>query len=838
MTNPAIGRIRSIFFSFCLAMGVLGVGHAYAACNPPPIPTAGQTVTWAKANSPFQVCTDLTIPKGGKVIVEAGVQIDFQAHTLTVSGTINAQGQTTSHITITAQDVFPPAITMQGGSLTMAFADVSGQIRGGPGKMTISDSTFTGPNGLIFTLDILLPSLPPAVKLTRCTFANSSLTITDTYLALTDSTFTNSVVQALRGYVRLLGTNTVDGQPFSIIRETIQAVQPMLVDGVKASNVSTAGGLSLMGGNFLLGSKNVLQGNLYPVDVEGGLLPSSLIPISGNTNNLIWAHDGGGGPVARWAKLGLPYLVDGYINGGGTLTIDAGVSVLFDPTKTGFAGLNFVSTRRLIANGLPTAPITFDALNAGNPWNGLLFQTNYTEGNRLDYVTIQNAQFAVSSSDTFMEVTNSLLQQNQTAANSNTFGIVNMSKTRVFSNGIGVQTTPKGSFVLSASDLLPNWFEGNGIGVSASGSTIPAQNNYWGSPSGPTNPNNPGGQGDRITGSVTFKPFLTAPPVIAKNPPIVRIVPLGNSWYGIDTITRPPDFVTMPGEKLILRWTVSNSTTVASQRILLSPETAIFDSSTSSVIVLADNIPASIRSVEVTIPSIKFAATNLPQFLRVIAIDASGQQGWDQTPIVVPTSTVTGNIQITSSHVGKTFIGSHATPREIWSGSSNGGSTEGYMFLESDGGLFPTLGGIALPVVSTDTARQVILSHNNSNDLMWFFSPGYFSIRPDPALGLQAPVVGLTSPTPGQSFAGGSTVPIKWTASAQQGLRSFDLQYSTNGGLTWHFITQGLVASARNFNWHLPASSGIPDVRVRVIARDQIFQDSSDGSATVFSITP
>ena len=58
----------------------------------------------------------------------------------------------------------------------------------------------------------------------------------------------------------------------------------------------------------------------------------------------------------------------------------------------------------------------------------------------------------------------------------------------------------------------------------------------------------------------------------------------------------------------------------------------------------------------------------------MIAIDASGQQGWDQTPIILPTSTVTGNIQITSSYVGKTFIGSHATPREIWSGSSNGGS--------------------------------------------------------------------------------------------------------------------------------------------------------------------
>jgi hypothetical protein len=453
-------------------------------------------------------------------------------------------------------------------------------------------------------------------------------------------------------------------------------------------------------------------------------------------------------------------------------------------------------------------------------------------------LTVQNAGLAFSSSDSFVEVTNSLLQQNQVAANTNTFGSANMSKTRVFNNGIGVQTTPEGSFVLNAPDLLPNWFQGNGTGVSSAQNTIPAQNNYWGSATGPTNPNNPGGQGDKIVGPVTFKPFLTAPPDITTNPPIVRIMPLGNSWYGIDTIARPPEFVAMPGEKLILQWTVSNSTMVASQRVLLSPEAAIFDSSTRQPIVLADNIPANTRSLEITTPSIPFAATNLPQFLRVIAIDSAGQQGWDQTPIIVPTGNVSGNIQITSNYAGKVFVGGHVTPTETWSGIGSGGSTEGYIFLESDGGLFPTLGTLPLPIVSTDTARQVVLSHNNSNDLVWFFSPGYFSIRPDPALGLQAPVVTLTSPTAGQSFAGGSTVPIKWTASAQQGLRSFDLQYSTNSGLTWHFITQGLSAPARSFNWQLPASTGISDVRVRVIARDKVFQNSSDGAATVFSIRP
>jgi hypothetical protein len=96
-----------------------------------------------------------------------------------------------------------------------------------------------------------------------------------------------------------------------------------------------------------------------------------------------------------------------------------------------------------------------------------------------------------------------------------------------------------------------------------------------------------------IVGAVNFKPFLTAPPDIAKNPPVVRMIPLGNSWYGISTITRPPDFYVTPGEKLILRWTVSNSTTVASQRILLSPEGADFDNPTRPPIILADNVPAS-----------------------------------------------------------------------------------------------------------------------------------------------------------------------------------------------------------------------------------------------------
>jgi hypothetical protein len=823
-----------------IALGLLFVASPLrAACSLPPIPTPGQTVTWTIANSPFQICADLTIPKGGTVIVQPGVLLQFQGHTLTVSGILNVQGQTSSHVTITADGNFPPAITVDGGKLVMSFTDVGGQIRPGPGKITISDSTFTGPNGLIFTLDILLPSLPPVIKLRRCTFSNTQMQITDSYLALRDSTFTNTITQVLRGYARLLGTNTVDGHPFQIVRETFQAIQPLLVDGVHASNVTTAGGVSLTGGSFVLGSKNVLQGNLYPVDVEGGLLPSSIVPLTGNTSNMIWAHDGGSQGIMRWANLGLPYLVTNLINGGGPLTIDPGVTVKFDPTITGFAGLSIVSTRRVIANGLPDKLITFDALNTAAPWSGLLFATNYTEGSHLDYVAVKNGQFGVINTDNFLQVSNSVFQDNGTAVDTNTFGILTLSKSSLFDNATGAFSTPQGTLIMSAPNLLGNWFEGNGTGFLNQATTAPAQLNYWGSPTGPTNPGNPGGQGDSIIGPVTFIPFLTAPPNIANNPPVVGLVPFGFSWSGITTIIRPPEFVAHAGEKIILRWKVSNSTTVASQRILLSPATSNFDVLSAQPIVLADNLPPTVTSLEVTIPPIAFQPTNIPQFLRVVAIDSSGQQGWDQTPLIVPSGRITGNIIITSDYSGQTFIGGHLAPAITWTGSANGGSTEAFIFLESDGGLVSLFGGNAtLPILSTDSARLAVLSSTNSNDIEWFFSATYFSIRPDPGLGLKAPVVHLTSPAPGSTFVGRSVVPITWTASAQQGLRSFDIQVSTDRGETFHLITTDLRANTRSFNWQLPASTGIADVRVRVIARDKLFQNSSDGAGIVFSITP
>jgi hypothetical protein len=97
--------------------------------------------------------------------------------------------------------------------------------------------------------------------------------------------------------------------------------------------------------------------------------------------------------------------------------------------------------------------------------------------------------------------------------------------------------------------------------------------------------------------------------------------------------------------------------------------------------------------------------------------------------------------------------------------------------------------------------------------------------------------VDLQFPVGGESFPGGSIVPISWTATASEGLRSFDIQGSYDSGRTWHLIVRDLPSAAVSYDWQLPPSSGVADVRVRVVARDGRFQNSSSTSGA-FSITP
>jgi hypothetical protein len=214
-------------------------------CNLPPIPAPGQSVTWTLAGSPYEICQNITIPTTSTVTVQAGVRINFDPNMqVMVLGTMHLHGQTAQHIVLNAPSVFPPIIEVDGGAFDASFSDFTGQLRVDNGAtVTVTDSTFVGPNGLLWVRE--LPTTRPFVRVERCTFTSSSATISDAIVVLTNNVFTNSGCSLLRGFADVTSTNTISGGNFSLIRE--ESVQPFYLNGVYASNP-------------------------YPVNLEGGLL--------------------------------------------------------------------------------------------------------------------------------------------------------------------------------------------------------------------------------------------------------------------------------------------------------------------------------------------------------------------------------------------------------------------------------------------------------------------------------------------------------------------------------------------------------------------------------------
>src|SRR5262249_37210478 len=144
-------------------------------------------------------------------------------------------------------------------------------------------------------------------------------------------------------------------------------------------------------------------------------------------------------------------------------------------------------------------------------------------------------------------------------------------------------------------------------------------------------------------------------------------------------------------------------------------------------IVLADHLPPDQRVYEITVPNVGYSVTHLPQFLRIVAVDAAGQEGWSQTPLVIPSGRITDDIRITSNYAGRTFIAGSPVPAITWEGRVSDGEIETFILLETDGSYRSSFNG--LPFVSTDAARQVVRVRRDSNDIKWFLSDHYFSIR-------------------------------------------------------------------------------------------------------------
>ncbi|MEE8340455.1 MAG: thrombospondin type 3 repeat-containing protein, partial [Xanthomonadales bacterium] len=607
--------------------------------------------------------------------------------------------------------------------------------------------------------------------------------------------------------------------------------QTAYINNVTVLNCTDHAAIDLRASNFFLGPDNVIQNNLYPVQLTAGLDPGSTLPASGNINNYIWnAADGGvSGTAGRatWPDLGIPYVVDG-LNTSGEITFLPGATVQFPQNS----GMHVAGTLRVRTLGLPDNPVVFQAFSPGVQWLGFGVQGS-SMTHKLEYIVVEGASAGVIASGTLLNIENSILRNNGIGNQSNSGGLTRIRKTRIFDNGVGAQGSSGQGGFSGRPDLFsqtnPNWIEGNGIGVQALdiSSNIDARFNYWGDPSGPTTPSNPGGTGDSVEGPgiVTYSQFLTAVPDFNDHPPIVRLT--------------DPAVYAETGETKMINWDVIEDGVVALQRVLFTPAYG------HPWQVLADNLPGDQRAFEFTVPfGNPGGGPSGPAWIKVEAVDNAGQIGWDETFFSVPNEDVTpdSDYWLTNPITGTLTMGEQRdNPCVDFTGVP--GSLSMNLVLDADPQNIPLGGTTTLcigrfhaPYVSTDLARiQIVVGYSTLGGRVFYSN--YFSIRPDPRLGDEAPTVQMLTPTAGQSFVGETVVPITWTASDDEGVRSFDIQVSYDGGRGWQYVARNLPPEATSFDWLTAPSVGVPDARARVIVRDLRFQNSSDGGDQSFSIT-
>ena len=770
------------------------------------------TITWTAATNPHIVNGTYTVPVGTTLVMEPGVIVQIQPNsTLLVYGTVNANGTTTSHVTITGADNYSASIDAKG-TLNFAFTDVKAKVvPDDNGVLLFSDCTFSS-NGTVFNGTVLQVNntRAPYLQFDRCAFVGDGTVVSASlYLAyatvvLRDTSFTNASYCSVNPGYLFIDNVTSDGSTqFGL---NLGSDSDLFIDNVSVTNAAL-GGLQLSGDtrngtNVLIGPNVTLQANNFPVHLTiAGLYPESNIPATGNTNDMIHVSEfaGVGG---HWPQLAVPYYNDGApLTVSSLLRIDPGVTVNMAPFSY-ISDIGFADGMR--AYGTPSAPIIFQRADPGQAWYDL--HSDRTEGGRMRNVIVDGSSDGVNGGEWRLE--NCIFRNNGIGTNGNAI----ITGSQYFTNGTGHYASGNLN-----SPTNPNSFVGNTVGVN---SATDASNVWWGSSTGPTTSRNPGGTGDSLLSQITpYTPFLTTAPSYADTPPVVKLL--------------RPSFQMDPGSKVTLRWTSTDDVGIVSHTILFSPVGNV-----SGSFQTVATLPATQQTYEWTVPAIGFQVAGQNAFIKVVATDTTGKQGFDEWEILIPTNDINGTVQFTIT-AGQTF-----EPGQMMSSVYTTSGIDPYLtrveyYIEDVRGetrkMFGRGGNMeGLPFYSTDTVRYVASYGDTTNHRKYWYSP-LFKIRPNSLIGDAPPVVTLLSPAAGATFSPGDIVPITWTATDDEGIRAVDIVASFDGARTWQPIAVGLPGTITSYDWQLAPGTGSADVRLMVIAKDWRFQSSSDGSTRIFS---
>jgi hypothetical protein len=793
----------------------------------PPLPGPGQTVHWTTAMSPIHLTNQQVVPAGGTLVIDAGVQVyfDFTAEMFAGSeirsdgGSILLAGTSANPVVLRrgVNTSETPRIGVgNGGTLEADWVDSDVKLLGNV------NSRFVARNCSIHRATPI-----DWASLTDALYQVPSIAIGKSTGSVIDCTFTNALCSIDDAIARIEGNTLIDS---SLIWNRFPIAQPAMIDGNVFTNSHVRAPLVLDGYDFHVGPNNVFTNNPYPIDLFGaGLTPDSVVPASGNDANKVRLYGSDDseikGPMTL-PNLGVPYLVPSTITAGdqfdSLIRILPGATLEMGPQ----VGLLFEGVARIDVRGTPQAPVTFKRANPLQPW--ISFSIASDPPLIVRNGRFEGAQWAAGVVDALFFAQDCEFIGNGEGIRTGDLGAAIVSRCRFLDNAVGINVPWSG---LSGIDLgrfvdygsaNPNSFEGTGQAIVIDPTqlvTYDMEHAWWGNSTGPAHASNPGGSGQQIVGAVDFTPFRTTPVTFSDHPPIVDVVQVAKNR------------LLKPGTKIVLHWNAKDDRKIVSQRLEYRANGGF-----AAGVVAIPSISPLARNVEFTIPD---TFSNPPPgwggdtgkaVFRLVAVDDVGQEGFDDfywTLALDHSLPVAFTTDLSGIHyVGESF--------DVF--TTLGGATAFSLFIDDLPHDFQPKGASlsvlsnTMPAVSTNRARYVV---------DWLGEPHYseyFTIRPNDSLGDLPPTITIVSPLAGQDFAGGSVIPIAWSASDDRGLRSFDLQASYDG-VTWHPFAEGLPGMSTQYAWQFPASSGIQDVQVRVIARDLRFQATAAETAP-FDVLP
>lgn len=797
----------------------------------PILPQPGQTVHWTTASSPIHLTNQQIVPAGGTLVIDAGVSVYFDFTAPLFAGTEMRSDGGTIRLAGTAAS----PVVLRRGVNTTQVPRIGVGYEGGTIEADYVDSTISlsaGSNGRLVARHCTIHRDTPIdwESATDSQYHVPTLAIAKATGSLTNNTFTHAICSLRDSIARVEGNTFVDSL---LYYDRFPIAQPAHIDGNTFSQSNERAPLALEGYDYHLGPQNVINGNAYPLDLFGaGLTKDSVVPATGNATNKVRFFGSTSGEIKgplTLPKIATSYLVPQTITAGDQydphITLLAGATLEMGPQ----VGFLFEGVARIDVRGTPEEPVRFERATPNAAWIG------YTTASDPPVIVrnarFQGAQWSLGTTDSQFVALDCEFVSNLEGIRVGDLGLAYVSRCRFLDNAVGVNIPWAG---ISGIDLgrvcefgagNANSFEGTGQGIVVDPTQLDPysmQDAWWGHPSGPHHPSNPGGAGQAVVGDVDVIPFRTMPVEFSDHPPVVDVVQVSKAR------------LLEPGSKILLSWSATDDQKIVAQRL----EYRGVGGYAQSVIAIP-SIPPLARNVELVVPD---TASNPPSgwpgdlgtaVFRIVAVDENGQEGFDDfnwslaLDQALPVSFTT---DLSSGYeVGETF--DLATTLSVTANFTLfiDDLPHDVQYLGAGVGTLPANFN-TMPAVSTDRARYAV---------DWFGEPHYspyFSIRPNDSLGDLPPTLALTSPAAGVDFAGGTVVPITWSASDDHSLRSFDLQ-ACYDGVTWHPFVEGLAGSTTQYSWQLPQSTGISDVRIRVIARDSRFQVTSAETAA-FDILP